>query len=121
MYKTKAKQFVQMYTTEVFMSIAVILGIISTLFHYITGPVLTFFFLGAGIILGIFFPKPVGSYVKKLYDFMAEQSKTTRLILNGISILLGIFVPFILFCFLGMLAGNAFHYYTRMSSNENSK
>lgn len=107
------EDFARKYSTEVFSVLALIIGAISSVFNFFTGPGWTIIFTALGAILGIFFPAPVEKGLKQLYDFTYKQEKMTQFILGGVKIVIAIFIPFILFGVFGLLAGTSYHYYTR--------
>ena len=107
------EEFARKHTTEVFTVLALVIATISSIFNFFTGPGWTIFFASLGSIIAIFFPLPVERGLKQYYSFSFKQEKTTEMILGGVKIVIAIFVPFILFFFLGCLAGTAFHYYIR--------
>ena len=107
------EQFARKHTTEVFTVLALLIGAISSTFHFFTGPGLTIMLAAIGAVLGIFFPAPVERGLKQLYSFTYKQEKTTQLVLGAVKIVIAIFVPFILFGVIGLLAGTSYHYYTR--------
>jgi hypothetical protein len=107
------EDFARKYSTEVFTVVALIIGCISSIFNFFTGPTWTILFLTLGTVLGIFFPAPVDKGLKQLYDFTFKQEKMTQLILGSVKIIIAIFIPFALFAIMGLLAGTSYHYYTR--------
>ncbi|MDE3045050.1 MAG: hypothetical protein KGJ02_00170 [Verrucomicrobiota bacterium] len=107
------EHFARKHTTEVFTVLAVIIGAVSSIFNFFTGPALTIIFLAVGALLGVFFPSPVEKGLKHLYGFRHKQEKTTQLVLGAIEMVVAIFIPFLLFGLMGLLAGTSYHYYTR--------
>jgi len=107
------EDFARKHSTEVFTVLALIIGAISSIFNFFTGPSWTILFTTLGAILGIFFPAPVERGLKQLYDFTFKQEKSTQMILGAVKIVIAIFIPFILFGIIGLLAGTSYHYYTR--------
>lgn len=110
------------YTTEVFTVLAIIIGSISSMFDFFTGPKMTIGFLAIGVVLGIFFSVPVEKTLKQYYSFSYKQEKMTQMILGLVSIVVSLFIPFLFFGLLGLLAGTSYHYYSRhaqiMSENK---
>jgi hypothetical protein len=51
--------------------------------------------------------------LKQFYSFTFKQEKMTQLIIGCVKIVVGLFIPFVLFGFIGLLAGTSYHYYTR--------
>lgn len=121
----EVEDFARKYTTEVFSVLAIIVGSISSMYDFFTGPKMTIAFIAIGVILGIFFPAPVERGLKQFYSFAYKQEKTTQMILGLVKVVVGLFIPFVLFGFMGLLAGTSYHYYTRhaqiMSENRPSK
>lgn len=121
----EVEDFARKYTTEVFSVLAIIIGAISSMYNFFTGPKLTIIFIAIGVILGVFFPAPVERALKQFYSFSFKQEKTTQMILGIVKIVVGLFIPFVLFGFMGLLAGTSYHYYTRhaqiMSENRPHK
>lgn len=121
----EVEDFARKHTTEVFSILAIIIGAISGWRDFFTGPGLTIVFTAIGTILGILFPAPVEKGLKQLYSFTFKQEKMTQIILGVVKIVIAIFIPFVLFGVLGLLAGASFHYYTRhaqmMEENKPSK
>lgn len=109
----EVEDFARKYTTEVFTVLALIIGAISSMYDYFTGPKLTIVFLVIGTFLGIFFPAPVERGLKQFYSFSFKQEKMTQIILGVVNIIVALFIPFLLFAALGLLAGTSYHYYTR--------
>lgn len=109
------EDFARKHTTEVFSIIALIIGAIASIFDFFTGPGLTIFLTAIGAVGGILFPAPVEKVLKQLYSFTYKQEKMTQIILGGVKIVVALFVPFVLFGIVGMLAGTSYHYYTRQA------
>lgn len=100
------------HSTEIFTAIALAIAAISSSWDFFTGPKLSIFMFVFAAIVGIFFPAPVQTLIKKMWGFFNVQEKTTQLVLDGARIVVAIFVPFLLLGAFGLLAGLSFHYYT---------
>ncbi len=109
----EVEDFARKYTMEVFSVLAIVIGCISSMYDFFTGPKMTLVFLVIGVILGIFFPAPVEKGLKQFFSFSYKQEKMTQLILGIVKIVVALFIPFILFGVIGLLAGTSYHYYTR--------
>ena len=107
------EDFARKHSTEVITIVALIIGSISSMFNFFTGPTWTILFTTLGIVLGVFFPTPADKGLKQLYDFTFKQEKSTQLILGGVKIVIALFIPFVLFGVMGLLAGTSYHYYSR--------
>ena len=117
----EVEDFARKYSAEVFSVLAIVIGAISSMYDFFVGPKLTLTFLAIGFILGIFFPVPVEKGLKQLYGFSFKQEKTTQMVLGLVKVVIALFIPFLLFGFIGLLAGTSYHYYTRHAQvvNEN--
>ncbi|MBU6383944.1 MAG: hypothetical protein KGR16_06490 [Verrucomicrobia bacterium] len=121
----EVEDFARKYTTEVFSVLAILVGSISSMYDFFTGARMTIVFFAIGVIVGIFFPAPVEKGLKQFYNFSFKQEKTTQMVLGVVKLVVGLFIPFVLFGFMGLLAGTSYHYYTRhaqiMDENRPSK
>lgn len=109
----EVEDFARKYTLEVFTVLALIVASISSMYDFFTGPRVTILFLAVGMILGVFFPAPVERALKQFYSFSHKQEKMTQMIMGSVQIVVGLFIPFILFGTVGLLAGTSYHYYSR--------
>lgn len=109
----EVENFARKYTMEVFSCLAILVASVSSMYDFFTGPKLTILFAGLGIILGIFIPVPVERGLKQYYGFCHKQEKMTQMIMGFVKIVVGLFIPFVLFGMIGLLAGTSYHYYMR--------
>lgn len=103
------EKFARKYTNEVFLILSLIIATISSIFTFFTGPGWSLLFAGLLAIVGIAFPVHVEKIVKKIFKFQSKDDKTTIIIIGIVRIVLAIFIPFILFAEIGLLAGYSFH------------
>lgn len=114
----EVEDFVREYTMEVFSVLAIIIASISAMYDFFTGPKLAIAFVTIGIICGIFFPAPIEKGFKQFFKFAKGQEKTTQIILGVVKVVIALFVPFVLFCAIGLLAGISYHYFNRHVEHE---
>ncbi len=107
------ENFARKHTQEVFSTLAIFIGAISSIFDFFTGSGWSILFAAIGAITAIAFPVAIEKKLKKLYNFSLKQEKTTEMVLGGVKIVVAIFLPFLYFGFLGLLAGTSYHYYIR--------
>ena len=107
------EEFARKYTSEVFTVLAILIGAISSVFHFFTGPGMTIIFFAIGAIWGIIGPIQVEHGLKQFYEFIYRQEKNTQMILGAVKLVVALFIPFVLFGFVGLMAGIAYHHYTR--------
>lgn len=105
--------FASRHTTEAFTILALIIGAVSSSYDFFTGPKLTIFFFTIGALVAIIFPVPIEKGLKQLYSLIFKQEKTTEVIFGVVKIVVAIFIPFLYFGFLGLMAGSSYHYYVR--------
>lgn len=109
----EVESFARKHTTEVFSLIALIVAAVSSMFDFFTGPSMTILFLAVGMAAGVLFPEPIERVLKQFFGFTTKQEKSTRMVIGGVKIVVGIFVPFILFGAYGLLAGTSYSYFAR--------
>jgi hypothetical protein len=107
------ENFARKYTLEVFTVLTILFASISGMYDFFTGAKMTIVFAAVGVFFGIFFPVPIEKALKQFYSFSYKQEKTTQLILGCVQIVVGLFLPFVVFGIIGLLAGTSYHYYTR--------
>jgi hypothetical protein len=107
------ESFARKHTTELFSVLALIIGAASSALDFFTGPKLTIFLLAVGAIAAILFPVGAEKGLKQLYSYTIKQEKSTQLIIGAVKIVIALFIPFVLFGIVGLLAGTSYHYYTR--------
>lgn len=103
------EKFARKYTNEVFIILSLIIATISSIFGFFTGPSWSVFFMGLLTIIGLAMPDQVGAFVKKIIKLQSRAEKTLMVVIGIARIIFAIFIPFILFAELGILAGYAFH------------
>jgi hypothetical protein len=103
------ESFARKYTSEVFAAIAIIIASISSAFDFFTGPGWSLLLAGLGAVVGIIFPGPVESFLAKCYSFVQKQEKSTQIIIGVVRIIIGLFIPFVIFTMMGLLAGSSYH------------
>jgi hypothetical protein len=103
------EKFARKYTNEVFIILSLIIATISSIFGFFNGPSWSVFSMGLLAIIGLALPEQVSSFVKKLIKMQAQAEKATMIVLGIVRIIFGIFIPFVLFAELGLLAGYSFH------------
>lgn len=117
----EVEEFARKYTLEVFLVLAILIGAVSSVFDFFTGPGLTILFATAGIVLGVFFPTSAESWLRQIFQFSLKQEKTTQMILGSVKVIIGIFVPFILFGVVGLLAGTSYHHFIHQLQSVSEK
>ncbi|HSX13433.1 MAG TPA: hypothetical protein VLE96_03325 [Chlamydiales bacterium] len=107
------ESFVRNHTPEVFSTVAIFVSAASSMFDFFSGPAWSILFAAIGAIFALLFPEKVDRKLKRFYHFTINQEKTTEMVLGGVKLVVAIFLPFIFFCFLGLLAGVSYHFYIR--------
>lgn len=107
------ESFVRNHTPEVFSTVAIFVAGVSSIFDFFSGPAWSILFAAIGAIFALTFPTRVDSKLKRFYHFTINQEKTTEMVLGGVKLVVAIFLPFVFFCLLGLLAGVSYHFYIR--------
>ena len=105
------ESFTNKYLTELFIIVAIIVASISSTFDFFMGPGWSIILAGIGAILSIALPDKIRRLQGKLFDFLRKQEKITQIIVGAVRIIVALFLPFIIFLEIGLLAGLAFHHF----------
>ena len=114
------REFCTKYMLESFTLIAIILGAISAWLDLFVGGLgwaTLFLVIGSG--LGLVIPRKMDKIVKTIYSFSSGKNQTIKLIAQGLKLAIALFLPFVYFCFLGVMAGTAYDYYIHDARVEN--
>ncbi len=103
------ESFARKHLTEVFIILAIIVAAVSSVFDFFTGSGLSLTLAGLTAIIGLAFPEHTIKFQKKAMSFLIKQEKTTQIVIGVIRLAIAIFLPFIIFLELGILAGIGFH------------
>jgi len=115
---SEVEKFARKHTTETLTAIAIAVAALSAWAHFFVGTLgWSVIFMAIGAIVGIFFPSHIDRGIKKIYSFSSRENKMTEIIAEAIKIAVALFLPFIYFCFLGLMAGTSYHYYTRYAQS----
>jgi hypothetical protein len=98
------EEFTKKHRYEVFFCALFVLTCIFSLVGHFGGGWSIFFGMG-GAILGVIFPTKTDSLVKMAFKFIFKQDKTIQIVLGAVSLILAIFVPFIIFLVVGLIGG----------------
>jgi hypothetical protein len=98
------EEFTKKHRYEVFFcALFVLTCIFSLVGHFGSG--WSIFFAMGGAVLGAIFPTKTDSLLKMVFKFVFKQDKTIQIVLGAVSLILAIFVPFIIFLIVGLVAG----------------
>lgn len=119
---SEIRKFGRRHIWEVLSTIAIIVAGISAWGHFFYGNInWSIWTLAAGAIATIFYPWRIDSLLKRTYTWKIGKSRSWGLILEGIKIAIALFVPYIYFAWIGMMAGSSIHYYIRHAHSTEDK
>ena len=98
------EEFTKKHRYEVFFCALFVLTCIFSLVGHFGGGWSIFFGMG-GAVLGVIFPSKTESFLKMIFKFIFKQDKTIQIVLGAVSLVLAIFVPFIIFLVVGLISG----------------
>ncbi len=102
------EEFTKKHRYEVFFCAMFILAcIFSVVGHFRCG--WSILFAMGGAVLGVLIPNKVEPLLTRLFRFVFKQDKTMQLVLGGVSLLLSIFLPFLVFLVVGIIGGRMMH------------
>ena len=114
------EKFARRYTVETLTALAILVGAFSAWMHLFIGTLgWSVIFMAAGAILGIFFPSHIDQGIKKIYFWSCGGNRMGEMLMEIGKIAIALFLPFLYFGFLGLMAGTAYHYYTRFVHQSN--
>jgi len=99
--------FAKTYRFALFCCVALVLAWI---FSFVFFEGWSIFCAVLGGLLGVVLTKKVEDFLKKVVAFVRKQEELTQLVLGGASLVLSVFLPFLLFFVLGACAGVALPY-----------
>ena len=98
------EEFTKKHRYEVFFCALFVLTCIFSIFGHFGGGWSIFFAMG-GAVLGIIFPTKTEALMKMTFKFIFKQDKTIQIVLGAVSLILAIFLPFIIFLVIGLIGG----------------
>lgn len=114
----EVEKFTYRYLVETLTVVAILIAVFSGWMHIFIGTLgWSTLFLSLGVIAGLFAPVQMDSIMMKIYSFSKGASRSKVLTAEVIKIAIALFLPFIYFCFIGIMSGTAFQYYIHTSSN----
>ncbi|MEI6241776.1 MAG: hypothetical protein WCP39_00025 [Chlamydiota bacterium] len=109
------EQYARKHVNELFFALAILVAAISSILDFFTGPIWTIGFMGLGTILSLAYPQKLLRIEKNILEFMNKQEMFLQIILGSVCLVFAIFLPFIIFFNLGILAGIAYHLIPKVS------
>jgi len=102
------EEFAKKHRYEVFFCLVFLLACIFGLVGYFK-PGWNILFAMGGSILGVIFPSKVEMFSKKVFSFAFKQDKTVLILLGIVGLIFAIFIPFVVFLFVGLFGGRTMH------------
>lgn len=99
------ENFAKKYKFQLFFCLAFVLACFFSYVFFGTGWSL---FLGAlGGVLGVVFPAYAEKFAMSAFRFVGKQEKITQIVLGVVTLVLAVFLPFLIFLLLGLMGGIA--------------
>jgi chromate transport protein ChrA len=98
------EEFTKKHRYEVFFCALFVLTCIFSIFGHFGGNWSVFFAMG-GAVLSIIFPTKTESLLRMVFKFIFKQDKTIQIVLGAVSLILAIFLPFVIFLVIGLIGG----------------
>ena len=104
------------YLVEILTAVSVVVGWLSASGHWFVGSLVwSVLFLVIGALAGLFFPVHIDHAMKNVYFFSSGRNQVYTIGAEAVKIAVALFLPFLYFGFLGLLAGTAYQYYIHHS------
>lgn len=101
------ENFTKKYRFEVFFCLAFILASFFSFIFF--GPAWSIYLAGLGGILGMWLPAKIEKMCNSVLKFIFKQEKVTQIVLGIVGWILSIFLPPLVFLFLGLMGGKDIH------------
>lgn len=102
--------FAKKHRFEVFFCLAFILACFFSFVFFGTGWAILLASIGG--ILGVIIPTQIENLARGIFQFIFKQEQTTQIILGVVGLIISIFIPPIIFLFLGLHGGKSMHNHT---------
>jgi hypothetical protein len=110
----EAKKYARSHLSELFAIAAILVASLSAKQGYFWGTAgWSFFIFSIAMAVSILLPHYADMFLSKLYGWMTHRDRTKEIIIGAIKIAIALIAPWIIFAMIGILAGEAYHYYTR--------
>ncbi|MBS0615184.1 MAG: hypothetical protein JSR58_01360 [Verrucomicrobia bacterium] len=110
------EEYAKKHRYEVFFCLLLVVSGIATLFKM--WPRWSIIFVAAGAILSILMPGKIDMLMKKAFSFVFERDKTIQIVFGLFALIIGIFLPPLIFLLVGMFGGRAMN---QMAMNASMK
>ena len=102
------EDFAKKHRFEVFFCLLFVLAcIFGVIGHFKSG--WSIILTGVGAILSIVFPDKVEGLLSKAFGFAFKQDMTIQIVLGVVSLIIAIFLPFVIFFIVGCFGGHAMY------------
>ena len=110
------EDFAKKHRFEVFFCLSFVLAVFFSFVFF--GPGWGVVFGGIGGIVGVIMPMQVGTFARKIFNFIFKQEKTTQIVLGVVSLIVSIFLPPLIFLLLGLHGGKSMHRQATEAENQ---
>lgn len=115
------RHFARKYLREMLTILAVVAAGFSTWKGvFINGLAMSLLFTVIGLIVGTIFPEKVDALMHKFYKVSMQKNQFAEIAVEGIKIIIAFFFSFAYFCWMGLLAASAYHYFAHRARMDNS-
>lgn len=109
---SEVEKFTHRHLVETMTAVAILVGAFSGWMHFFLGTMgWSLLFLAIGAILGLFAPSQMDAFMMKAYAFSKGPKRGVVIAAETVKILIALFLPFVYFGFVGVMAGTAMQYY----------
>lgn len=99
------EEFTKKHRLEVVLCLSFILALFFSFLFFGAGWGIFFGGIGAGV--GAIFPRHVEFTTKRIFQFVLKQEQITQIVLAVVTLIVSIFLPFVIYLFVGLNGGRS--------------
>ena len=103
--------YTRKHTNELLIILAIFIAALSSMIGIFSGTGWAIGLASLAAIVSLIIPEPIIKFQKKFLGFLSKQEKTVQIVIGVVRLIIALFLPFIIFAELGLLAGVSFSFF----------
>jgi hypothetical protein len=105
--------FTRKHTNELLLILAIFIAALSSMIGIFSGSGWAIALASLCAIVSIIIPQPIIKMEKKMLGFLGKQEKTVQIVIGVVRLIVALFLPFLIFAEIGLLAGVAMSFFNK--------